>query len=179
MDFDPIRKLATGSVLFSLDRIISPRLVRILYPLGLAGIVLWAISHFFATFRFGLGSGLWGLLEIAVFGLMAFVALRIVCEALIVYFKSHEREAEAATRPRPALSLIDEVRDAIEDLALEEETRAPAAPPPAPPPPAAAVTPPPVAEPPAPAPRKPAPRRTARRTPRPRAGGPTTGGEPG
>lgn len=117
MTLDDLKKLATGSLLFSLDRIIAPRLINIFYLLGLVTIVLWAVSHFFATFSFSFGSGLWGLLEIAVFGLLGFVALRITCEALIVYFKTNEAAAEAANQFRPASSLIDEVRDAIEELA--------------------------------------------------------------
>lgn len=121
MRFDDIKKLATGSVLFNLDRIIAPRIVTVLYLLGLAGILVWAINHFFYSFRFGFGNGLWGLLEIAVFGLLAFVVLRMVCEAVIVFFRAHSREAAEATHPRPSGSLLDDVRDALEDLADQEE----------------------------------------------------------
>ncbi|WP_417581941.1 DUF4282 domain-containing protein [Pelagibacterium sp.] len=120
MRFDDLRKLATGSVLFNLGRIISPRLVTILYLLGLAAIGLWAVNHFFSSFRFGFGNGLWGLLEIAVFGLLAFVALRIVCEAIIVYFRANSEEAETYEPENLGASLIDDVRDAIEDLADQE-----------------------------------------------------------
>jgi len=127
MTFDDLKKLATGSLLFSLDRIIAPRLITIFYLLGLAALVLWTISHLFATFAFGFGSGLWGLLEIVVFGLLGFVVLRIMCEALIVYFKANEGAAAAASQPRPSVSLIDEVRDAIEELADDEYDAEPAA----------------------------------------------------
>jgi|TARA_A100001391_G_scaffold162150_3_gene121111 hypothetical protein len=146
MRFDDLRKLATGSVLFNLGRIISPRLVTILYLLGLAGIGLWAINHFFSSFRFGFGNGLWGLLEIAVFGLLAFVALRIVCEAVIVFFRVNSAEAETYEPEHAGASLIDDVREAIEDLAdqepdpVEPVAPSPVAPtPPPPPPPAAPV----------------------------------------
>lgn len=122
MTLDDLKHLATGSMLFSLDRIIAPRLVNILYLLGLAALALWAISHLFATFSFGFGAGLWGLLEIVVFGLLGFVVLRIVCETLIVFFKANERAAKSATHPSaPSSTLIDEVRDAIEELAEREE----------------------------------------------------------
>lgn len=120
MTLDDLKKLATSSVLFSLDRIIAPRLINIFYLLGLAAIILWSVSHFFATFSFSFGSGLWGLLEITVFGLLGFVTLRIVCEAVIVYFKANERAADAASQPHTTTSLIDEVRDAIEELADED-----------------------------------------------------------
>ena len=120
MQFDDLRKLATGNVLFNLRRILSPRLVTILYFLGLAGILVWAIRHFFSSFRFGFGNGLWGLLEIAVFGLLALVILRIVCEGVIVFFREHATEAEEAAPQRVHASLIDEVREAIEDLADQE-----------------------------------------------------------
>ena len=126
MTLDDLQKLATGSLLFSLDRIIAPRLTNILYLLGLVAIVLWAISHLFFTFSFGFGTGLWGLLEVVVYGLLAFVILRIACEAFIVYFKTHETVAKSASRPRPAATLIDEVRDAIEELADEDDASPPA-----------------------------------------------------
>ena len=120
MRFDDLRKLATGNVLFNLGRILSPRLVTILYLLGLAAIVLWAVNHFFSTFRFGFGNGLWGLLEIAVFGLLAVVILRIACEAVIVFFRVNAAEADDYAPARPTASLIDEVREALEDLAEQE-----------------------------------------------------------
>lgn len=126
MTLDDLQKLATGSLLFSLDRIIAPRLVNIFYLLGLAAIVIWAISHFFLTFGFGFGAGLWGLLEIAVYGLLSFVVLRISCEAIIVYFEAHKSAVNTSNQPRPAASLIDEVRDAIEELAEEGDDATPA-----------------------------------------------------
>jgi len=133
MRTEDLKKLATGSVLFNLNRIITPKIVTILYFLGLATILLWAINHFFYSFRFGFGNGLWGLLEIAVFGLFAFVVLRIICDSVIVFFKAHSAEAAEATRTGATTSLIDEVRDAIEDLADEEPDEpfepSPAAPP--------------------------------------------------
>lgn len=116
-----LKKLATGNVLFNLNKIISPRLVTILYLIGLAAIGLWAITHFFATFRFGFGNGLWGLIEIAVYGLLGLIALRIVCEGIIVYFRAHETETDDVTPVRASGSLIDDVRDAIEELAEEED----------------------------------------------------------
>lgn len=128
MRFEDIRKLATGNTLFNLHRVIAPRLVTVAYLLGLAAITLWAVNHFFYSFRFGFGNGLWGLLEIAVFGLLALVALRITCEAVIVYFKAHEDEAaEVAVAPsRPGATLIDDVREAIEELAEREAETDPA-----------------------------------------------------
>ncbi len=149
MRFEDIKKLATGTVLFDLHRVIAPRLVTIAYLLGLAAIALWAVNHFFYSFRFGFGNGLWGLLEIAVFGLLALVVLRIACEAVIVYFKAHKgAAAEVEVQPaRPGATLIDDVRDAIEDLADQEpeleEYEAPVAAPPPPPPPAEPAPPPP------------------------------------
>lgn len=120
MRLDDLRKLATGTVLFTLDRVISPRLVKVLYLLGLGAIIVWAVRHLFANFAFGFGAGLWGMLEIAVFGLLAFVVLRILCEAVIVYFRTH---ADVSDTPPHRLtgSLLDDVRGAIEELASEED----------------------------------------------------------
>jgi len=119
MRLDDLRKLATGAVLFNLDRIIAPRIVKVLYLLGLAGLLVWAVRHFFESFRWGFGSGLWGILEIGVFGLLGFVVLRVVCEGVLVYFRAHEEEVERAVAPGSG-SLLDDVRDAIEELAGEE-----------------------------------------------------------
>jgi hypothetical protein len=121
MTLDDLKRLFTRQTLFRLDAILSPRLVPILYALGLAGILLWAVGHLFWTFGFGFGNGLWGLLEIAVFGLLSLVGLRIVCEALLVWFKAHEQSGETVNRSRYSASLLDEVRDAIRDLAEEGE----------------------------------------------------------
>lgn len=117
MTLDDLKRLLTRQTLFRLDAILSPKLVPIFYALGLAGILLWAISHFFFRFGYGFGDGLWGILEILVFGLLSFVGLRILCEALLVYFKSHEATGETVQRTRLSASLLDEVRDAIRDLA--------------------------------------------------------------
>ena len=119
MTLDDLKRLFTRQTLFRLDAILSPRLVPIFYALGLAGILLWAVSHLFWSFGFGFGTGLWGLLEIAVFGLLSLVGLRIVSEALLVWFKAHEQSGETVNRSRYSASLLDEVREAIRDLAEE------------------------------------------------------------
>ena len=124
MTLDDLKKIATGSVLFSLDRVIVPRLIRLVYLLGLLGIGLWGLDHLFDTFRFGFGNGIWGLLEVAVFGLLAFVALRVVCEMVMIFYKAHEPIHSTAMEPPRSASLIDDVAGAIEDLASEED-RAP------------------------------------------------------
>ena len=121
MTLDDLKKLLTGKVLFRLDSILSPRLIPMLYAVGLAAILLWAVSHLLGTFGASFGNGLWGLLEIAVFGLLSVIVLRIVCEALVVYFKTHETSADNFERTRLSTSLLDEVRDAIHDLAENEE----------------------------------------------------------
>ena len=119
MTLDDLKRLFTRQTLFRLDAILSPKLVPILYALGLTSILLWAVSHLFWTF--GFGNGLWGLLEIVVFGLLSLVLLRISCEALLVWFKAHEESGETVNRSRYSASLLDEVRDAIRDLAEEGE----------------------------------------------------------
>ncbi|SEQ42362.1 protein of unknown function [Devosia sp. YR412] len=119
MTLDDLKRLFTRQTLFKLDAILSPKLVPILYALGLAAILLWAVSHLFWSFGFGFGNVLWGLLEIVVFGLISFVSLRILCEALLVWFRTHESSGETVTRSRYSASLLDEVRDAIRDLAEE------------------------------------------------------------
>lgn len=127
MSFEEFGKILNRTLLLSMDRISGPRLVRFAYLLGLAVAAVWALSHFFATFRTGFGDGLWGLLEIAVFGLFGLTVLRVVCEALIVYFEANKDAVRAATRSEAPTSLIDEVRDAIEQLGEEETAPLPVA----------------------------------------------------
>lgn len=120
MTGDDLKKIFLGTTLFRLDTILSPRLVPILYASGLAALLLWAVIHLFATFGRNFGDGLWGLLEIVVFGLLGIVALRIVCEVLLVFFKANETAAKTVSLSRLSSSLVDEVRDAISEIADEE-----------------------------------------------------------
>lgn len=124
MTGDDLKKIFLGTTLFRLDTILAPRLVPILYASGLAALLLWAVTHLFATFGRAFGDGLWGLLEIAVFGLLGLVALRVACEWLLVYFKSNETAAKTVSLSRISSSLVDEVRDAISDIAAEEDATA-------------------------------------------------------
>src|SRR5690606_33724761 len=135
MTGDDLRKLLLGTTLFRLDTILATKLVPILYATGMAVILLWAVTHLFATFGRNFGDGLWGMLEIVVFGLLGIVLLRIVCEMLLVYFNAPETAAPAVGLSRVSASLAEEVRDAIADIADEEDDaaasgRSPAAPPP-------------------------------------------------
>jgi hypothetical protein len=79
MTSDDLKRIFLGPTLFRLDAILSPRLVPVVYVTGLAAILIWAIKHLFATFGVNFGEGLWGLLEIAVFGAFMLVVLRALC----------------------------------------------------------------------------------------------------
>lgn len=121
MNLDDLKRLFTRQTLFRLDSILSPKLVPILHVLGLGAILLWAISNIFWNFEFGFGTGLWGIVVTLVFGLFAWAGLRIACEVLLVFFKAHESTGETVARSRYSGSLLDEVRDAIRDLAEHGE----------------------------------------------------------
>ena len=117
MTLEDLKKIFLSPTLFRLDTILSPRLVPVLYASGLAALLLWAVTHLFATFGRTFGDGLWGILEIAVFGLLALIVLRIVCEALLVFFKANETVTKTVSLSLISTSLLDEVRDAISDIA--------------------------------------------------------------
>lgn len=121
MTGDDLRKIFLGTTLFRLDTVLGQRLVPILYASGLAGLLLWAVTHLFATFGRTFGDGLWGLLEIAVFGLVGLIALRIACEVLLVFFKTHESATRTVSLSRMPGTLVDEVREAISEIADEED----------------------------------------------------------
>jgi hypothetical protein len=122
---DDLRKIFLGSTLFRLDTILATRLVPILYASGLAALLLWAVTHLFATFGRTFGDGLWGLLEIVVFGLFWLVVLRLVCEGLLVFFKTHEAATRTVALSRMPGSLVEDVTEAISDIAAEEDDFAP------------------------------------------------------
>ena len=117
MFWDDLRRLLSGRALYRLDTLIGERLVPVLYALGLAAIGLWAIDHLFASFAFNFGQGLWGILEILVFGPLWVVALRLSCELVLVFFKAHESAAAAVDRGRARNTLLEDVGAAIHDLA--------------------------------------------------------------
>ena len=117
MTLDDLKKIFLSPTLFRLDTLLSPRLVPVLYATGLASLLLWAVIHLFSTFGRTFGDGLWGLLEIAVFGLFGLVVLRIVCEFLLVFFKVNETATKTVSLSLVSTSLLDEVKDAISDIA--------------------------------------------------------------
>lgn len=160
---DDLKKIFLGPTLFRVDTILGPRLVPVLYATGLAALLLWAVTHLFATFGRTFGDGLWGLLEIAVFGLLGLLLLRALCEMLLVYFKAHETVVKTVSLSRISGSLLDEVKDAIGEIADEDDDEDYITPATEPAPPAAPGSAVPEASPKASA-RSPV-RRTAKRTP--------------
>lgn len=121
MTLDDLKKIFLSPTLFRLETILSPRLVPVFYAVGLAALLLWAVGHLFFSFGRNFGDGLWGLLEIAVYGALFLIALRIVCEVLLVFFKANETVTRTVSLSRISTSLIDEVKDAIHDIAEEDD----------------------------------------------------------
>ena len=121
MTSDDLKKIFLGPTLFRVDTLLGSRMVPVLYATGLAALLLWAVTHLFATFGRTFGDGLWGLLEIAVFGLLGLLVLRAVCEGLLVFFKANETVVKTVSLSRLSNSLLDDVKDAIGDIAEDEE----------------------------------------------------------
>jgi hypothetical protein len=153
MTSDDLRRIFLGPTLFRLDTVVAPRIVPIFYFIGLVGILVWAINQLFYAFGRSFFDGLWGLIEIAVFGLLWLIILRVACEAVLVFFRAHATAAEQVRASRIPATLLEDVRDAIHDLA--EDEAAPASPTPPRTPPAPAL------------PQRGPVRRTAKRTPPP------------
>lgn len=120
MTLDDLKKLATSGTIFNLDRMIAPKIIKMLYLLGLGAISIWAIRHLFGSFAQSFAAGIWGLLEIGIIGLGSFVLLRVLCETLLVFFKKNAEHLTLATDTRPAMSIFDDVKDALEELADDE-----------------------------------------------------------
>jgi hypothetical protein len=121
MTSDDLKRIFTGRTLFRLDTILSPRMIPIIYAVGLFALLLWAARYFVEAANGGFWDGLWSLLEIVVFGGLGVLVLRVACEAMIVWFKANEEAAEDVSRARISTSLLEEVRDAIRDIADEED----------------------------------------------------------
>lgn len=121
MTSDDLRRIFLGNTLFRLDTILSPRLVPVLYLTGLAAMLLWGVTHLVYAFAGSFWDGLWSLIEIVVYGSFGLVVLRTVCEALLVWFKSNETATDSVNRSRISSTLLEEVRDAIHDMADEDE----------------------------------------------------------
>jgi hypothetical protein len=121
MFWEDLRKLLAGPALYRLDGLIGTKLVPALYALGLTAIGLWAVDHLFASFSFNFGQGLWGILEILVYGPLWVLALRIICELILVYFKANQATAVAVDHSRGRNTLLEDVRDAIHDLADDDD----------------------------------------------------------
>lgn len=121
MTSDDLRRIFMGPTLFRLDTVLSPRLIPVLYVTGLATLLMWAVTHLVLAFASSFGDGLWSLLEIVVYGSFGLVVLRTVCEALLVWFKANEAAANSVSRTRISTSLLEDVRDAIHEMADEED----------------------------------------------------------
>lgn len=121
MTSDDLKRIFLGPTLFRLDTILSPRLVPVLYITGLATLLLWAVTHLVIAFAGSFWDGLWSLLEIVVYGTFGLALLRTLCEALLVWFKANESAADSVSRTRISSTLLEEVRDAIHEMADEDD----------------------------------------------------------
>lgn len=121
MTSDDLRRIFTGRTLFRLDTILAPRMIPIIYAVGLLALLLWAARYFVEAAGAGFWDGVWSLLEIVVFGGLGVLVLRAACEALMVWLKANEEAADSVSRTRASTSLLEEVRDAIRDIADEED----------------------------------------------------------
>ena len=117
MTLDDLKKIFLSPTLFRLETFLSPKLVPVLYGTGMFALLLWAVGHLFLTFGRTFGDGLWGIFEIAVYGALGLIVLRIACEVLLVFFKANEAATRTVAVSRLSGSLMDEVRDAIHDIA--------------------------------------------------------------
>ena len=90
--------------LFKFDKMVAPTVLKIVYWLGLVGIVLWALFALFAAVNlmsYNATSGL-GMLLLAVVGLLFGTLMwRIVIEIYMVVFSINDRLGEIRDRLPP------------------------------------------------------------------------------
>lgn len=115
-----IWRLLSGPGLFRLGTLQTRRLIPVLYAAGLAAIGLWAVDHLLVGLSLGFGLGLWAIVEIVVFGAFMVLALRVICEVFLNYFNVGDGALDREPRIGEG-NLLDEVRDAIHDLAEDDD----------------------------------------------------------
>jgi hypothetical protein len=115
-----LRRMLTGPDLLSLSNPFGSRLVPVLYIVGLVAIVIWAVGLVVGGFALAWSRGIWAIIEMVVYGGFMVLALRAICEALLIYFSAGQARLEAAAATASEATLLDEVRDAIDHLADED-----------------------------------------------------------
>ena len=122
MTSDDLKRIFEGNTLLRMHSVLGLRLVPLLYTVGLFAFLLWGIEHLFATFSQSFGAGLWGLLQILASGALGVLLLRVLSEMLLIYFKANEATVDLINQSRSgSASLLEDVRDAIRDIAEEED----------------------------------------------------------
>ncbi|AFN79711.1 DUF4282 domain-containing protein [Stutzerimonas nitrititolerans] len=77
--------------IFFFDSMLTPKIITLLYWIGLIGVIIGGIAVMFGVF----GGGFWSGLAILVGGL---IGTRLWCELLIVMFKINENLKQIALR---------------------------------------------------------------------------------
>jgi hypothetical protein len=111
-----LRRMLTGPALLSLTSPFGSRLVPVLYIVGLVAIVIWAVNLVVTGFALAWSLGIWSIIEVVVYGSLMVLALRAICEVLLIYFSRAGLPVAAGSEA----TLLDEVRDAIDHLAEED-----------------------------------------------------------
>lgn len=83
--------------LLSFDRPMGQTLVRVVFYLGLAGIVLGTIAGMFSGFAGGFLSGIWTIIVAPIGGVIAVLYWRLVCDALLALFRMGDDLAAVRT----------------------------------------------------------------------------------
>lgn len=77
--------------LLSFDKMMAGTIVKVLYYIGLAGIVIWGVWNFFGNlFSGNFGTALFGLIMLPI----SILILRVICEMYIVLFRISDNLAK-------------------------------------------------------------------------------------
>lgn len=106
------------STLFNLDQFIAPRLIRIFYGVGLIAITIYTVWGIISATDEGPLRWVLLLPVTLVSALVAFILLRLFCEAALVYFKSKEAVVAQAEKDLDSArsSIFEDVREAFEAI---------------------------------------------------------------
>lgn len=76
--------------LLRLQRMVSPKLILLIYWLGCVALLLSAAGRIYLALN-GVGDGLKGILATLVGALLVFLCWRVICELAVLAFGIHER----------------------------------------------------------------------------------------
>lgn len=105
-----------NTILFNLNTFITPQIIKIFYLVGMATIGLKFLQAIIAALSTGFFNGIAGILVAVATAIFSFLILRIVVEAIVIYFKNNEALMDIAEKSLEEQDIFDDVKDSFNSL---------------------------------------------------------------